>query len=91
MLQHAEKTGRIRHRVQRLGWFGKRYACILQVEERGLHTSYSAGHHDTQWVSRWRDATLDDLTEVNIRRLMAESNEMMLSYMDVLRRTEKRP
>lgn len=63
-MRHAELTG-----LKRL--LSVRTLCgserlVLQVQERGLHTSYIGGHVDTQWVTRWRDATTADLTLTNV-------------------------
>lgn len=59
-MRHAELTGHWRHRSER-ALFG-RERLVLQLQERGLLTTYSAGHCDTQWVTRWRDAKASDLT-----------------------------
>ena len=61
-LRHAQKTGRQRYRIQRLGWLGRRYVCVLQVEEEGFVTTCCAGHTDTQFIRRWRDATVGDVS-----------------------------
>lgn len=59
MLRRAEPTGRWRHRTHR-DWRG-RETLVLQIEERGFHTSYIGGHIDTERVTRWRDATAGDV------------------------------
>ena len=63
-MRRAELTGLKRPLSVRTFWGHER--LVLQLQERGLHTSYSAGHIDTQWVTRWRDATAADLTITNV-------------------------
>lgn len=58
-MRHAEPTGRWRYRSAR-AWRGAEL-LILQIEERGLLTTYVAGGSDTQWVTHWRDAATADL------------------------------
>lgn len=60
-MRHATATGRRRHVARRTFFWGREY-LVLQVEERGLLTTFIGGHQDTQWVRRWRDATSGDLT-----------------------------
>lgn len=52
-------TGRRRHRSERR-WGRER--LILQVEVRGIETTWSGGMIDSQHVNCWRDATTADLT-----------------------------
>ena len=63
-MRHAELTGLKRLHVVRTFWGHER--LVLQLQERGLHTTCSAGQIDTQWVTRWRDATTADLTVTNV-------------------------
>lgn len=58
-LRHSELTGRHRLRIHR-DWLG-RAMMVLQVEWRGLHTTFIAGHTDTQWATCWRDARIEDV------------------------------
>ncbi len=58
-MRHAEPTGRWRHRAEQ-SWL-RRERLVLQIEERGLLTTFIAGHQDTQWVTRWRDAKATDM------------------------------
>jgi hypothetical protein len=55
-MRRTKPTGRWRHR---LGYDG---CLILQIEEEGLHTAFLTGRVDTEWVKRWRDATVADIT-----------------------------
>lgn len=64
-MRHAEPTGLKRLLSIRTFWGRER--LVLQIQERGLHTSYIGGHVDTQWVTRWRDATSADLTITEAR------------------------
>lgn len=59
-MRRVERTGRQRHVSRRTFW-GREY-LVLQIQESGLVTSYIAGHVDTEWCTRWRDATAADLT-----------------------------
>ena len=52
-------TGRTRHTARR-SW--GRESLVLKVEERGIHTYCVAGHIDSEWSTRWRDAITADLT-----------------------------
>lgn len=63
-MRHAELTGLKRLLSVRSFWGRER--LVLQLQERGLHTTCSAGQIDTQWVTRWRDATAGDLTITNV-------------------------
>jgi hypothetical protein len=63
-VRHAELTGLKRLLSVRTFWGRER--LVLQLQERGLHTTCSAGQIDTQWVTRWRDATAGDLTITNV-------------------------
>lgn len=58
-MRHVTFTGKKRLKAVRSFWGKER--LVLQIQERGLHTWYSAGHPDTDWVTRWRDATTADL------------------------------
>lgn len=58
-MRHAEPTGRWRHRAEYRLF--RRERLVLQLEEKGLLTTYVPGRSDTQWVTRWRDATTTDL------------------------------
>lgn len=51
-MSDVEMTGRRRYRIHH--FLGGGRALVLQIEE-----------HDTgtRWINRWRDATLEDLTE----------------------------
>jgi len=60
-MRHAERTGAARYRIETRGWFRKRTMLVLQIEERGLDTNWSGASFDTEWVTRWRDATIKDL------------------------------
>jgi hypothetical protein len=55
-------TGRRRYRSQRR--WGGREELVLQVEERWLHTYYSGGSVDSDWIVSWRDARTSDLTTI---------------------------
>jgi len=63
-MRHVELTGLKRLLCVRTFWGRER--LVLQLQERGLHTSCSAGQIDTEWVVRWRDATTADLTVTNV-------------------------
>lgn len=65
MMRHAEKTGRQRYDSRRTFW-GREY-LVLQIQERGLVTTWSAGRTDTDWMTRWRDATSADLTVQDVK------------------------
>lgn len=54
-------TGRTRHEVRR-SW--RRTFLVLQIQERGIHTYCIGGYIDSDWVTRWRDATTSDLTVI---------------------------
>jgi len=55
-----ELTGKRRYRIEK-HWC--REYLVLEVEERGLHTYCVGGMIDTEYVTRWRDAKISDLTE----------------------------
>lgn len=64
-MRHTEITGRKRLRTLSQGW-GKPSLLVLQVEERGIETSSFCGMPESEFVTRWRDATVMDL-EVDLR------------------------
>lgn len=53
-------TGKRRYRSQQR--WGGREELVMQIEERGIVTTWSAGQIDSEWMNRWRDATTSDLT-----------------------------
>ena len=59
-MRRAQATGLKRLLSVRTFWGCER--LVLQIQERGLLTTWSGGHTDTDWVTRWRDATTADLT-----------------------------
>ncbi len=58
-MSRPELTGRFRYRPTR-HW--GRTLLVLQVEERRLVTSFTAGLVDSEWVIGFRDATVEDVT-----------------------------
>lgn len=57
-------TGRRRFRTF---WLSKReHVLVLQIEERGLVTEMRGPFPDSEWMTRWRDATVEDIG-INIR------------------------
>jgi 1,2-phenylacetyl-CoA epoxidase catalytic subunit len=60
-------TGRTRFRAQQRA-FGPA-KMVLQVEEEGIHTSSTGGHVESEVRRRWRDATVEDLTEMGLESL----------------------
>ena len=50
------RTGKRRYRHEK-------DKIILQVEWKLLHTYWAAGMVDSEWVTVWRDATLEDISE----------------------------
>lgn len=66
-MRNATPTGRFRHRiaVSTQGWgYGKttKHLLVLQIEERGFESSFSGGRVDGDFVNRWRDATVGDIS-----------------------------
>jgi hypothetical protein len=62
-MRRSEPTGRYRFRLHR-DWRG-RQTMVLQMQWRGLRTIYLAGHPDTQWMTCWCDARLEDVEVVD--------------------------
>lgn len=58
----SELTGKIRYRQASEGRWNPKPVLVLQVEERGMVTSYSCGYVDTEHCSWWRDAKTEDLS-----------------------------
>jgi hypothetical protein len=56
-------TGKIQYRLQ-TGCF-KKPKLILQVQETGHEVEYFGGYLETQHVTRYRDATVEDLQVLN--------------------------
>lgn len=56
-----QPTGNVRVRPSS---FGKK--LILQVEVTGIHTYSIGGHIDSEHVTEWRDAKVEDLARVNV-------------------------
>ncbi len=54
-------TGHRRFRIERGRW-GSGDRLVLQIEVRGIETWWSGGVIDSDWVNRWRDARVEDLT-----------------------------
>jgi hypothetical protein len=57
-MRRAENTGEIRFRCHR-DWRGREYV-VLQMKWRGLLTTWAPGGSDTEWVTEWRDARVED-------------------------------
>ena len=55
-------TGRTRHRAQQRA-FGPA-KLVLQVERSYIRTFSTGGHIDSEAVTDWRDATIEDMTEM---------------------------
>ena len=40
---------------------------VLQIEWEWLETQYQSGHTESYWTKQWRDATIEDLTEYDLK------------------------
>lgn len=66
VIERETLTGRTRHRpgFERTGGLFRRRGrrvLVLQVEFTGIH-SYHNGHSvDSEWITSWRDARVEDL------------------------------
>lgn len=54
-------TGNIRLHAVRVGAICPRQLLVLQVEETGIETAWLGGEIESDTVTRWRDARVDDL------------------------------
>jgi hypothetical protein len=61
-----QPTGRTRHRHAIIGRVIPKAVLVLQIEERGLDTRSIAGHVETEWVTRWRDALIEDGADISL-------------------------
>lgn len=59
----ARPTGRTRYRVHK-SFFGAPMV-VLQIEWKGIHTYCVGGFIDSEWMTFWRDASIEDVTEAN--------------------------
>ena len=55
-VRHLELTGKKRFRS------GEGGTLVLQVQERWLETECISGNIDAEWLYRWRDAAISDIT-----------------------------
>lgn len=55
-------TGRRRYALRHHGFFNPRLVLVLQVERKFISTTSIGGYIDSEWVTNWRDASLEDLT-----------------------------
>lgn len=55
----ARPTGRRRYRSQPR--FLRKPVLVLQIEWKGIHTTSIGGHIDSEWITFWRDADVEDL------------------------------
>jgi hypothetical protein len=61
-MRDAKKTGRSRYRIERRGFWRQRHMLVLQLEWEGFETLLIGGFPDTQFVRRWVDASVGDVT-----------------------------
>lgn len=59
-------TGRTRHRPMNRAFGPPK--LVLQVERTYLHDYCIGGHIDTETVTDWRDATVEDLTTLELSK-----------------------
>ena len=56
-----ELTGRCRFRID------DNDKLVLQVQDQSITTNYIGGRIDSEWVYRWRDAELQDVSKHEVQ------------------------
>jgi hypothetical protein len=65
-MNNFQPTGRTRHRHAIICRVIPKAVLVLQIEERGLETRSVAGQVETELVTRWRDALIEDGAELSL-------------------------
>lgn len=63
---------------------------VLQIEEVGLSTAFLGGHANSEWVTRWRNAQVEDLDWFEAKALQS-GDEATDARRDLVARGHRAP